>query len=157
MQGDKEIFTAVEVCTGSLLEARMEVCEPSAWKSFLLWQEPLISGPWSWTALYLWALFLTFHNGGQVPCRSFAESRSVMLENKSKIAHLGPSRPFLWSHRIIPCTLPFPKGLPNFLFNAFISKLHGTHLTFYLSIQVLIQSLHSEYLSFALKFISFKI
>ena len=35
------------------------------------------------------------------------------------MACLGPSRPFLWSHRIIPCTLPFSKGLPNFLFNVF--------------------------------------
>lgn len=42
-----------------------------------------------------------------------------MLENKNKTAHLGPSRPFLWSHRIIPCTPPFLRGLPNFLFNVF--------------------------------------
>lgn len=119
MQGDKESFTAVEVCTGSLLEARMEVCEPSAWKSFFLWQEPLISGLWSWTALYLWALFPTFHSGGQVPWGLFGESKSVMLENKNKIAHLGPLRPFLWSHRRTPCTPPFLKSPPNFLFNMF--------------------------------------
>lgn len=35
------------------------------------------------------------------------------------MACLEPSRPFLWSHRIIPCTLPFSKGLPNLLFHMF--------------------------------------
>lgn len=123
----KNSFTAVEVCTGSLLETCMEACEPSVWKSFLLWQEPLISASWSWTALHLSALFPTFHNGSQVPCGLFAGSRSVMLENKNKIAHLGLSRLFLWSHRIIPCTPPFSKGLPNFFLMCLMSKLHDTH------------------------------
>lgn len=86
-------------------------------------KSPWFSDPWSRTALYLWSLFPTFHNGGQVPCGLFAESRSVMLENKNKIAHLGPSRPFLWSHRIIPCTPPFSKDFPNFLSNVFDAQV----------------------------------
>jgi len=34
-------------------------------KSLLLWQERPISAHWSWIPLCFWALFVTFHNGGQ--------------------------------------------------------------------------------------------